>query len=294
MARKLAAVVMILVVAGLCAFLYYYTKSPSKVEINNSGTSKGLFGYNSFTIDESGELAVDEVNSLNISGISADITVRYEDSDVIKAHFYGNLSLLAGSPEPHLTITKDGGTAKIEVEPRSVTTYRIGTGSLKLDVIVPLSLKASLAVQGVSGSIVLMGDVDVDSIDLNTVSGSISSGKAAVQRVFDVNTVSGSIDIDDVTASSYTINSISGSVTASKVIGANVIKLGSISGRISLGLPSDAQFDISASSVSGKVSCAFPVIIESSTDKKLVGRVGNGKTNIDITTVSGSISIESR
>ncbi len=294
MARKLAAAVMVLVVAGLCVFLYFYTKNPAQVNITDNGSSSGMFGYNSFTVDESGELAAAGIDALSISGISADITVRYEDSDAIKAHFYGDIHLLSGSPEAHLAMTVDGGTAKIEVEPRGVTTYRIGTGDLKLDVIVPISLKAALAVQGVSGRVVLMGDVDVDSVDLNTVSGSISADKAKVSGTFEVNTVSGSIDIGDVAASRYVANSISGSVTASKVTGANVIKLGSISGRVDLGLPSDAQFDISASSVSGKVSCSFPVVIESSTDKKLVGRVGNGDTNIDITTVSGSISIESR
>lgn len=293
MARKIAAAVMVLVVAGLCVFLYYYTTNPTQVGITNN-SSKGLFGYNSFTIDESGELAADGISALDISGISADITVRYEDSPLIKAHFYGNISLLAGSPEAHLTITTEGGTAKIEVEPRGVTTYRIGTGDLKLDVIVPLSLKAALTVQGVSGRVVLMGEVDADSVDLNAVSGSINADKAVVRGSFEANTVSGSIDVNEVTASSFIANSISGSVNASRVTGANVIKLGSISGRVSLGLPPDAQFDISASSVSGKVSCAFPVVIESSTDKKLVGRVGNGDINIDITTVSGSISIESR
>lgn len=294
MARKLAAAVMVLVVAGLCVFLYYYTKSPNRIDITDNSSSKGMFGYNYFDVDESGELAVGGIDTLSISGISADIKVRYEDSDVIKAHFYGSVNLLSGSPEPHLTITTDGGRANIEVEPRGVSTYRIGTADLMLDVVVPLSLKASLIVSGVSGKVVLDGDLDVDSVDLNTVSGSIDAGKATVQRTFEANTVSGSIDIEDVTASTYIANTISGSVNAMKVSGANVIKLGSISGRVSLGLPKDAQFDISASSVSGNVSCDFPVVIESSTDKKLVGRVGNGETNIDITTVSGSISIESR
>lgn len=294
MARKLAAAVMVLVVAGLCVFLYFYTKNPAQIDVTDSGSSKGMFGYTSFAVDESGELSTDGIEALSISGISADITVRYEDSNAIKAHFYGNIHLLSGSPEAHLTMTVDGGTAKIEVEPRGVTTYRIGTSDLKLDVVVPLSLKASLSVHGVSGRVALVGDVYVDSVDLNTVSGSISAGNAQVKGAFEVNTVSGGIDIGDVTAKSYIANSISGSVTASKVTGADLIKLGSISGRVDLGLPSDAQFDISASSVSGKVSCSFPVVIESSTDKKLVGRVGNGDTNIDITTVSGSISIVSR
>lgn len=294
MAKKLAALVMILVVAGLGAFLYYYVKNPGSVEITNNNRSTGILGYSTFTYDESGELSATGITQLDISGISADISINFEDVSVISAHFHGNISLLPGSPEPHLTIASAGGRATIEVEPRGVSSYRIGFGDLKLDVVMPSSMNATLKVKSVSGKIVIKDAGRFNSAELDTVSGSINAGSMTVDGHYKANTVSGSINVGRIAASSFSANSVSASLNAAEVAGANTIKMDSVSGRVTLGLPADAQFDIKANSVSGSVSCAFPVIIESSTSRKLVGRVGSGDTNIDITTVSGSISIEKR
>ena len=80
MARKLAAAVMVLVVAGLCVFLYYYTKSPNRIDITDNSSSKGMFGYNFFDVDESGELAVRAAGLFDVNGTLVYSAAKREQS----------------------------------------------------------------------------------------------------------------------------------------------------------------------------------------------------------------------
>jgi len=220
------------------------------------------------------------------------VVIKYQDVPSITAHFWGDVKLLKGSVVPKLSVKEEVGIAKIEVEPRGITTYSIRLSDLTLEIVLPLSFQGALTARSVSGGIFVEGGARASEVNLDSVSGRISVGELIVGGGFKAHSISGSIETEHVSCKSYEASTISGRIDAKRVTDANDINLDSVSGSINLGLGDGEQFEIAANSVSGRISCDFPLIIESSTARKLVGRVGDGSLNLELTTVSGSINVD--
>ena len=187
----------------------------------------------------------------------------------------------------------DGDVAKVYAEPRGGSSYRILRSNLALDVKVPAGFDGNLIVKGVSGGIEV-GDFRASSFDADDVSGGITIGNALIKGAFRANTVSGRIEAESIEAETINLGTVSGRVAPGRVWGSASMKMDSISGAVELEVPSDKGFRLKANSVSGSISCGLPVDIETSSPRNLVGKVGDGSSLLDITTVSGSIRINSQ
>ncbi len=289
MTKKLALLLMLVVLAGAVTFLYYYTENPPP---NLNSTTEAYHGSDKYSVDESADLDTLGLTGVDISSVSAVITIKYQDVPTITAHFWGDVGLLGSSIVPKLSIETEDGIAKIEVEPRDIFSYRLKVSDLVLDVVIPISFEGSLEASSVSGPLFLEGGAKATDINLDSVSGRVSVGEVFVSGTFKAHSVSGRIETEHVSCSSYVASTVSGRIDANRVTEAKDININSISGGILLGLGDGEQFTIKASSVSGHVSCDFPMVVESSTTKKLVGRVGDGSLNVELTTVSGSINVD--
>ena len=70
------------------------------------------------------------------------------------------------------------------------------------------------------------------------------------------------------------------------------MEIDTISGAVELEVFSGFDADLQLQSVSGSISCDFPVQVIEQKRNKLVGTVGSGTVPFEVKTVSGRISID--
>ncbi|MBA7591824.1 hypothetical protein ES708_33991 [subsurface metagenome] len=127
-------------------------------------------------------------------------------------------------------------------------------------------------------------------VEVKTVSGQVSARQ--IKGDIRANSVSGSLVFRDSQGSLSYLHSTSGRIEAElTAIDEDASDMSTISGSINLHLPDDASFDLDISTVSGKINTEFQVLIDSFNKRKLQGEVGDGGINIELKTVSGSISL---
>jgi hypothetical protein len=155
-------------------------------------------------------------------------------------------------------------------------------------VTVPAGVKV-IEARAVSGSIELRDiPAGVDQ-KLGTISGAITTNRA---RSLDISTTSGAIEFvsDGPELTAHTISgSISGTLAGLPPGGS--ARFNTVSGSVNLSAFPALDASLSLHSVSGRVSCAFPVTINEQRNNRLDGKVGKGAAIIDIGTVSGSIDL---
>jgi DUF4097 and DUF4098 domain-containing protein YvlB len=84
----------------------------------------------------------------------------------------------------------------------------------------------------------------------------------------------------------------SGSVEVRGSPGSNSFwDLTTVSGVVQLGIPTDANFHLSAEAVSGQIKADVPIIVEEQDKHSLRARVGNGGARVEVHTVSGEIRV---
>jgi hypothetical protein len=161
-------------------------------------------------------------------------------------------------------------------------------GSISFSVSIPKSVKLIVA-HSVSGSITVSGvQPGIDQV-LGTVSGSISTSESGD---LDAASTSGSIEFAfagrDLKAGTVS-GSINGEIASIQTAGS--VRLKSISGSVEVLAYPSLDASVALSSVSGSVSCGFPITISEQKRNSLKGTIGSGAVPVDISTVSGRISI---
>jgi DUF4097 and DUF4098 domain-containing protein YvlB len=138
-----------------------------------------------------------------------------------------------------------------------------------------------------SGSVVvsnIKGDVRISAL-----SGSTQITKPG-GRV-DADTASGSVEVQGATRD-VKAHSASGSVEVQGNPGANSYwDLKTVSGVVQLGVPTSANFHLSAEAVSGDIKADVPIVIEEQDKHSLRARVGNGGGRVEVHTISGEIRV---
>lgn len=161
-------------------------------------------------------------------------------------------------------------------------------GSVSFDVKVPSSIK-EIRANNISGNINIenMG-AGVDQV-LETVSGRIDTERSGDLRA---KSISGSIHFTS-TGKTLDINSTSGRIQG-EILDLDPdgsVEIDTISGAVELEVFSGLDADLRLQSVSGSISCDFPVQIIEQKRNKLEGTVGDGSVPFEVKTVSGRISL---
>ena len=163
--------------------------------------------------------------------------------------------------------------------------------SISFSVTVPRSVRI-VRTHSVSGSLSVRGAGPGVDQWLSTVSGSISTDGA---RDLHVSSTSGSIDFV-FAGQLLEARTVSGSLTGTvdSVVPGGSLGLRSVSGSVELkafdGL--DAALDLH--SVSGNISCDFPITVVEQKRNRLRGTIGQGSIPLEIGTTSGRISVEKK
>jgi DUF4097 and DUF4098 domain-containing protein YvlB len=180
---------------------------------------------------------------------------------------------------------------RLVVEEKHDSGFMMRSGTVSFNLTVPPGVKVIQA-HSVSGSVSVSGvSAGVDQV-LSTISGSVETSAA---HDLDISSTSGHLSFVS-TGSTLNAHTISGSIdgTIDALGSSGSARLNSVSGSISLNAYAALDAALSLHSVSGSVSCGFPVTIAEEKRNNLRGKVGNGSANLDIGTVSGSISINKK
>jgi DUF4097 and DUF4098 domain-containing protein YvlB len=138
-----------------------------------------------------------------------------------------------------------------------------------------------------SGSVVvsnIKGDVRISAL-----SGSTQISKPG-GRV-DADTASGSVEVHGATRD-VKAHAASGRVDVQGNPSATSYwDLKTVSGVVQLGVPTNANFHLSAEAVSGQIKADVPIVIEEQGKHSLRARVGNGGGRVEVHTISGEIHV---
>jgi hypothetical protein len=107
----------------------------------------------------------------------------------------------------------------------------------------------------------------------------------------DADTASGSVEVQGATTD-VKAHAASGKIDVSGNPGSNSYwDLKTVSGVVELGVPSNANFHLSADAVSGQIKTDVPIVIEEQGKHSLRARVGTGGGRVEVHTISGEIRV---
>ncbi len=234
--------------------------------------------------DEQVPADVTELEVRNIAG-SIDISASAPAASV-SVHSVKAAPSQAALDRVHVEIRKVG--TRLILEEKHEPGFLIRSGTVSFQIIVPRSMKVMEA-HSVSGSITVQGvDQTVDQV-LSTISGSVTTNAS---RNLDASSTSGHVEFASA-GNAVKVHTVSGSIdgTLDALSKSGSATLGSVSGSVTLNAFSQLDAMVNLHSVSGSVACGFPITITEQKRNRLNGSIGSGAANLDIGTVSGSISI---
>jgi DUF4097 and DUF4098 domain-containing protein YvlB len=254
---------------------------------------RGFFGDMSFPIGGAVREEADEqvpagsYNAVEIRNIAGSIDISGSTAvNAVAVHSLKSAPSQAAMDGMHVDIQKQGDRLVIEEKHDRGFLRNLGTVSFRMTV--PAGVKV-IEAHSVSGSIDVTGvSPGVDQV-LSTVSGSVSTERA---RNLDVYSTSGHISFSS-SGSTLSARSVSGSIdgTIDSLPAGGTARVSTVSGSVSLTAFAALDAALALHSVSGSVSCDFPVTISEQKRNRLNGKIGSGSATVDIGTVSGSISI---
>jgi hypothetical protein len=223
---------------------------------------------------------------LEIRNVSGPILIEAWDRDYVQVHYIKQARSDEYLEEFEIGIAPRGSRLSIRPIYRNIPGSPFG--SVSFDVMVPSSIK-EIRGNNISGVISIENvGAGVDQV-LETVSGRIDTERSGNLRA---RSISGSIRFTS-TGKTLDINSTSGRVRGEilKLEPGGSVEIYTISGAVELEVFSGFDADLQLQSVSGSISCDFPVRIIEQKRNKLVGTVGSGAVPFAVKTVSGRISI---
>lgn len=211
------------------------------------------------------------------------LEVRWHDGRLEVAHpkltWDGMLDgILSGS------ILRHDDTAVVSIAvPRGVTVH---LGTVSAEGLVS-GTTADAKVQTVSGTIVV--DHVRGHVDARTVSGSIEVRHQ--EGSLTGTTVSGSLTVQAVTMEHLRANTVSGSLTVDLQSAPSSLLTKTVSGDVVVRIPADAGFEVSAKSVSGRVTAGSEQVARR--PGKVAGVLREGEPDVKVVahTVSGDVTV---
>jgi hypothetical protein len=126
--------------------------------------------------------------------------------------------------------------------------------------------------------------------DGRTVNGGVTAEN--LDRRVKASNVNGSVRVS--TKSWAEASSVNGSVTAAMGTAdwTGSLHISSVNGSVTVALPTDANVDVSFSSVNGRFSSELPVTTESVNRGRMEGRIGSGGRDLRLSSVNGSVELK--
>ncbi len=277
-------------------------------------------------IDESEQLSLKGVSALAIDCVSGRIDIV--EADTAKVELTGDVWGNQQKKESYLDVYEKDGTIfiKYDIDSRpfsflnidvKMTVYLPRNNMLNLDII---STSGDINIQNMQFSDVKIkstsgytlikecagaslslektsGDTDIAAADFNSISIVSQSGNIDIGETFGavaIRSTSGDTRIENAYGP-LAINSTSGDVAAQITGKTPSVDIGVTSGDVQLLLNKNAAFDLSVKATSGRVNTDFDITINGNNsnivEKSITGECNGGGDNVNITTLSGNISV---
>jgi DUF4097 and DUF4098 domain-containing protein YvlB len=236
--------------------------------------------------EEATEEVSQRVQRLEVNNVSGPVRVEGWDGDAIQVHYVKQARGSQALKNFRVEIQTDGDTLKVHPVYAPQAGFRFGPVSFDLKV--PSTLR-QIRVHSVSGRIEVDGlSADIDQ-DLESMSGSISSERSGNLTA---KSRSGAIDFSFAGDKLYA-KSISGAING-KIHGlsrSGSVEVETVSGSLNLAAFAGLDAELRLSSVSGSISCGFPLQISEQKRNRLEGRIGTGAAKVTAKSISGSINL---
>jgi DUF4097 and DUF4098 domain-containing protein YvlB len=236
--------------------------------------------------DEATEEVSQRVQRVEVDNVSGPVRVEGWDRDTIQVHYVKQARGSKALEDFRIEIQTEGDTLKVHPVHAPQAGFRFGPVSFDLKV--PASLR-QLRVHSVSGR-VEVANLSADiAQELETVSGSISSERSGN---LSAKSISGAIDFSFAGDKLYA-KSISGAING-KIRGLSrggSVEAETVSGSLDLAAYAGLDAELRLSSVSGSISCGFPLQISEQKRNRLEGRIGTGAAKVAAKSISGSITL---
>lgn len=233
------------------------------------------------------EAVTDTFSKLEIKNIAGPIIVEGWSQDYVQVHYIKQARSSKYLEDFEIEIEPRGNLLSIRPIYRKIPGSPFG--SVSFDLKIPSSIK-EIRANNISGTIEL-SDIGsgVDQV-LETVSGRIETERSADLRA---KSISGSIGFVSEGGRKLDISSTSGRVQGQilSLDPSGSVEIGTISGGVDLEAFSGLDAALKLQSVSGSISCNFPVQIMEQKRNKLEGTIGNGSVPFEVRTVSGRITL---
>ena len=224
---------------------------------------------------------------LEIRNVSGPIRIEGWDQGYVQLHYIKEARSASYLEDLEIEIEPRGSSLRIRPIYRNIPGSPFGPVFFELKV--PSSIE-EIRAKNISGTIEIENmKAGVDQV-LETVSGSIETERSGDLRA---KSISGSIRFA-FAGSTLEVDSTSGSVHGEilDLDPGGSVEIDTISGAVKLEVFSGLDAELELQSVSGSITCDFPVQITEQKRNKLEGTVGDGTVPFRVKTVSGRVSLE--
>jgi len=236
--------------------------------------------------EEKDEKVTGDFAEIEVRSIAGSIEISGTSAAGVNVHSVKTALFRNAADNVHVEIRKEGN--RLVVEEKHEPRFFFPTGTISFQVAIPRGVKL-IDAHSVSGSITVHDVLPGIDQSLSTISGSVSTSRA---RNLNASSTSGQIQFasDGALLNARTVTgSIDGDIDSLDKGGS--ARLSTVSGSVTLNAFPGLDAKISLHSVSGRVSCDFPVTISEQKNNRLDGKIGAGAASVDAGTISGSISI---
>lgn len=163
------------------------------------------------------------------------------------------------------------------------------------------STAGTIHVRGANGLIELnanSGDVTVEDSESPSLQVENKSGDISLVRVkgnLNARTATGDVTLDHCSGKVFSVESVSGEVRADidiPVVGS--VNVRTVNGNATVSIPDGSDCRVSLSTLRGLASCTLELTDEARADQRITGRLGDGSGSLDVSAVTGNISLEQR
>jgi hypothetical protein len=236
--------------------------------------------------EEHTEEVSQSVQNLEVNNVSGPVRVEGWDRDTIEVHYVKQARGQRALEDFRVEILAEGGTLKVRPVYSSQAGFRFGPVSFDLKV--PSTLR-QISVHSVSGRVEVQKlSADIEQ-ELETVSGSIFTDRSGNLRA---KSTSGGIEFSFAGDRLYA-KSVSGTINGKirRLGRGGSVEVETVSGSVNLSAFAGLDAELRLQSLSGSISCGFPLQITEKKRNRLEGRVGTGAVPLTAKTVSGSINL---
>lgn len=235
--------------------------------------------------EEKDEPVSGDFTELEVRNIAGSIDISGTSSSQMAVHWVKTANSQRGMEAVSVDVQRRGSRLVLE---EKHTPVRFGGGTVSFQIAVPSSVKL-IEAHSVSGRVTVRDLPAAIDQTLSTISGSLHTSQAAK---LDASTISGDLQFT-FAGKSLRARSISGSIDGNidSLAAGGSASISSVSGSVSLDAFAGLDASLNLHSLSGSVSCDFPVAVSEQARNRLKGKVGAGAASLEVGTTSGSISI---